>query len=185
MFNVGIYSSAMRMGKSETAKYFVKEYKYNMLTFAEPMKDMIGVVLKGLGYGEDKIYEMLYGNLKELVIPELGVTPRFLLVTLGSKWGRGMINDDMWIKIALGNLDPNLRYVCEDVRLLNEAEHLREKGFKIIRVINPRIPLVESISEGKLDDYSFDHVIMNDGSIEDLHEQIENIVCKDWGIVYG
>jgi len=44
---------------------------------------------------------------------------------------------------------------------------------------------VESISEGKLDDYSFDHVIMNDGSIEDLHEQIENIVCKDWGIVYG
>ena len=184
MFNIGIYSSAMRMGKSETAKYLVEDYKYNMLTFAGPMKDMVTVVFKGLGYDEVAIEDMLYGNLKDIPVKELGVTPRFMLVTLGSKWGRGMVDDDIWIKIAMNSLDPNLRYVCEDVRLRNEAERLREKGFKIIRVINSRIPLVDSISEGKLDDYPFDHIIHNEGSIKDLHKAIESIIKNDWGIVY-
>ena len=69
-------------------------------------------------------------------------------------------------------------------KTFQQAEHLREKGFKLIRVINPRVPLVESISEGKLDDYSFDYILMNDGSIEDLHKQVESIICGDWGVIY-
>lgn len=184
MFNVGIYSSAMRMGKSEVAKYLVRQHNYEMLTFAKPMKDMIEVLLIQLGYQDDVICRMLYGDLKEELIPELGVTPRHLLVTLGSKWGREMVDDDMWIKIALQAISSDKRYVCEDVRLYNEAERLRAKGFKIIRVVNPRVPLVDSISEGKLDDYKFDHVILNVGSIKDLHIQIDNMK-RDWEILHG
>lgn len=180
MFNIGLYSSSMRMGKSETAKYLIAKYFFKMVTFAEPMKDMITIVLKGLGYSDEKIYDMLYGNLKAQIIPELGVTPRDLLVTLGSKWGRGMIHNDMWVMIATKSLDGNLNYVCEDVRLPNEAERLRKEGFKIVRITNSRIPLVNSISEGKLDDYKFDYIIPNEGSIPDLYNEIDKMM-KTWG----
>jgi hypothetical protein len=179
MYNLGFYSSSPQQGKSTISKYLVEKYNYSMLTFASPMKDMITIIFKGLGYSDDKIEAMLYGNLKEVIVKELGVTPRHMLVTLGSEWGRGMIDDSMWIKIAMKSLDNTINHVCEDIRLLNEAERLRSKGFKIIRVINPRATLVESISEGKLDDYNFDKVLINDGTIEDLQKSVDSMI-KEW-----
>lgn len=186
VFNIGLYSSNPQSGKSETAKYLVSKYDYGMLTFAQPMKDMISILLRNLRYDENTIRRMLYGDLKEEAIPELStetkkITPRILLVSLGSEWGRAMINDDMWVTIASNSLSPNLKYVCEDVRLFNEAEQLRRKDFKIIRVVNSRVPKVESISEGKLDGYSFDHIINNEGTIQDLHKEIDNMI-RDWRI---
>jgi len=177
VLNIGIYSSSMQQGKTTIANYIVNECNYSIVTFARPMKDMITVLLESLGYDDTMVRRMLYGDLKEWTIPELStesheVTCRLLLVTLGSKWGREMINQDMWINMATSKLDKNSKYVCEDVRLFNEAECLRRNGFKIIRVINPRIPLVDSISEGKLDNYPFDYTIMNDGSVDDLYSRI-------------
>lgn len=178
MFNIGFYSQSARMGKSTCAKYLIEKYGYNMLTFASPMKDMLEIPLRKLGYSEEVIYEMLYGSMKEYVIPELNATPRKLLVTLGSGWGRGMIDDNMWINIACSSLDVNERFVCEDVRLPNEAETLHNKGFKIIKIVNSRVPIVESVSEGKLENYVFDEIVINEGTIPELYSRLDDIISS-------
>lgn len=174
MNNIGLYSPSMQMGKTTVAKYLISKYGYETVILARTLKRMLEVFLQDLGYTSHYAQEMIYGTRKEIVIPELGVTPRHLMQTLGTEWARTYVHPDVWIKICTANLIKNQPYVSEDIRFLNEGEAFREAGFKIVKIINPRVPIIRNhASEGELDNYSFDYVIINDGTIEDLYKKID------------
>jgi hypothetical protein len=79
-------------------------------------------LLREIGHCEDDVERMIEGDLKEAVHPELGVSPRHLMVTLGTEWGRDAVHPDLWVRIWAASLPEAAHVVAEDVRFPNEVE---------------------------------------------------------------
>ena len=63
-----------------------------------------------------------------------------------------------------------------DVRFQNEADYIRSKGGIIVRIVRPGIISGNHESELKQCEIAADIEIVNDGTIEDLHNKIRNII---------
>ena len=181
MVNIGLYSPNPQSGKSTTATYIKSKYGHESIILATTLKSMTDVFLKSLGYSEEMRDRMIYGDLKEYVIPEVGRTTRYLMITLGTDWGRGKVSDNVWINIALKARNPEVNYISDDIRYPNEAVSFRDNCFKLVRIYNPRVPVVNSISEGNLEDFKFDYYIENNGSFEELYQQIDSMMEYFYG----
>lgn len=172
---VGLYSSCAQSGKSVVAGALAERGYYNV-KFAGPLKDMTRGLLYSMGFDTDTVERMVEGDLKEEVLPGFDtVTPRHVMQTLGTDWGREAVDKDMWTKVALAKIDRlrrlDARVVIDDMRFPNEFKALRARGGFMIRVVRPSAPHVGSSRyEGLLDDQEFDAIITNDGSLEDLRQ---------------
>lgn len=159
-------------GKSTIAQHLADGHHFVKISFADRLKEM----LKALGLTN----EMLYGAEKETPIDWLhGKTPRYLMQTLGTEWGRNLVHPDIWINaahidinncIALGG-----RVVVEDVRFPNEVALIRElKGeiWGVVRdaVLRPDEHISESLDVAQNADWMF----FNNSTIDDLCVQIDN-----------
>lgn len=76
-------------------------------------------------------------------------------------------------------------WLITDTRFPNEAKAIKDRGGIIIRVERPR-PFDHPTelgnthpSETSLDNYIFDYVIKNDGTIEELIEKVKQILIKE------
>ncbi len=75
---------------------------------------------------------------KELPLPGLGKSPRFLLQTLGTEWGRGMVSQTIWIDRLMRQVEHWAAAgrgvtVC-DVRFNDEAEAIIAAGGAVWRI---------------------------------------------------
>ena len=119
------------------------------------------------------------------------VTPRWVLQHFGTEVMRQNMHDAIWIDSCL------MRYTGEptviaDTRFMNEINTIREMGGKIILVKRGQDPdWFTSYVEGNIiptgvhsSEYAwaksdFDHVIMNDGTLENLYEQVDDLVISN------
>ena len=99
-------------------------------------------------------------------------------------WGtdyRRQQNDDYWIekwgkKVSyIMDNRPLTNIIAADVRFLNEIGCIEASGGLVIRVVRPSLPPDFHVSETELDNYPFDLVIENNGTIEQLEEQIKKL----------
>jgi len=98
---------------------------------------------------------------------------RIMLQRFGTEVGRQIINDNIWVDLGLKNLDKDKNYVIPDTRFLNEAESIRGHKGLVFRVNRNGVkPVNDHVSEIGLDDYRFDVIFNNNGSIEDLREKV-------------
>lgn len=177
-----LYSSAPQSGKSTVAQVLTDK-GYRSLKFAAALKDMLRSLLRSVGYGELAIEEALEGVAKEVPVWSLGgKTPRELMQTLGTDWGRKLVSPDLWIDImsmrVSSVLTQGLRVVVDDMRFPNEYEAMRALGATMVRVMRPNLPAPKTThpSEGLLDLASFDHVIINDHDVSALREKAYSFV---------
>lgn len=106
-------------GKSTAAAYLRDSHGYELVKFADGLKDM----LRALGASEAEIE----GDLKEKPSALFcGQTPRYVMQTLGTEWGRDLIHPGFWThlwKLKVSKLLSLGRcVVCDDVRFPNEYE---------------------------------------------------------------
>lgn len=144
-------------GKSTVAGMLCEKYGYHLMSFATPIKDM----LMAMGLTEDEIYSV---ELKEKTIERFGKSPREMLQLLGTEFGRNLIADDIWVRVLEEKIEPSDHIVIDDVRFRNEAEMIRGKGGKIIRIerIGQELGMIDShISEAGIPDDLVDNVITN------------------------
>lgn len=107
-------------------------------------------------------------------------TPRALMIFKGSN--QRTVDSDYWIKklkaVVEKDHDSDL-FLIPDVRYRNEVESLQNifgNSFKVVR-INGRVePQSNDPSERDLDDYSFDHYIVNDGGLDDLRQKVTTLM---------
>jgi hypothetical protein len=66
-------------------------------------------------------------------------------------------------------------WIITDVRFPNEAEAIKQIGGILIRVHRSNMPVSHHISETALDDYKFHIDISNDGTIEDLVTNVQEV----------
>lgn len=99
---------------------------------------------------------------------------RRLLQVLGTEVGRKMIHNDIWVTMATKDLNPDDKVVFADVRFPNEAQAIKDLGGQIWRVNRPEAePVNAHTSETAMNDWPFDAILTNDGTLEDLQGQVE------------
>ena len=166
---IGLYSPAPGCGKTTVANLLIE---HRPVSFAAPLKGAVSNMLIDLGLPGLYAYED-----KEAIIPELGVSARHMMQTLGTEWGRACIHPDFWVKIARAKMQRIMSdggsVVVDDVRFPNEAAMIFELGGELWRIDRPGVTYNgDHSSEGRLEDITPDRVIVNDGTITQLKEKI-------------
>lgn len=164
-------------GKS-TAAQALEDAGYWRMRFADPLKAMVRALLRECGYDDATIARMIDGDLKQQPIPELcGKTPRQVMQTLGTEWGRNMVGDTLWTGIARRKAERSpWPVVVDDVRFGNEAGLIRDMGGMVIKVRRPGVGLMDHPSETGVLGIEAD-VDLDNGGTEDALRRAALTVC--------
>lgn len=167
-----------KSGKDTFASYLIEKYGYKRLSFADPMREALlrlnpSIPYMGLDVGiklATAVRLMGWESVKRET-PEV----RDLLQRFGTEVGREMFGENFWVDLAISKIQPGDKIVFSDVRYKNEADAIRSIGGLIIRVNRDGVVAAnDHSSEHDLDDYDFDLVVDNNGSLEDLWAVIES-----------
>jgi hypothetical protein len=138
-----------------------------VLGFADPLYAGLATML---GCDESALRDRA---TKELPLP-LGRSPRHLLQTLGTEWGRELVRGDLWIWRARERFHEAARLGAEvvafsDVRFANELAFIRQElGGQVWWVERPGVVGGSHASEHSLTADQCDRVISNVGSRDQL-----------------
>lgn len=180
---IGIHGK-LKSGKT-TLTNFLTAWGFEELLFADGLKDMVCALL---GCTREQLEDQEFKNTEVPWIP--GVTPRKLMQTLGTEWGRN-INEDLWVSRTLAQARTIPRVIISDVRFPNELQALQGIGaltVKIVRNIDRSGVEHAHISETALDDVPnsmYDIVIDNNGSLAELKQAAGELITnyekiKEW-----
>ena len=164
-------------GKDSVAKILVEYSSQPFVkgSFAQPLYQCVSAIT---GMPISKLQDRAF---KEQVIPWLGKSPRQLLQSLGTEWGRDMVDPEIWIRIAMDwagqHTSNGWNVVITDVRFQNEAKAVLNAGGEVWRVQRPTGPRLDGdaashSSEAGIDDRFVSRVIDNSGSLDDLRAQV-------------
>ena len=165
---IGICGRA-RSGKDTAADYIIEECGFEKYSMADPIREM----LESVGVNPS--------CNKEDTIPMFGKSPREMMQTLGTEWGRNCVSEDIWLNLAkdlykrLSDDGGFYGLVIPDIRFENEAEWIRKNGL-LIRIVRPDAMAVAShSSENGISTEAVDEIIWNNGSLDLLYRKL-NVV---------
>lgn len=116
---------------------------------------------------------------KELIIDWLGVSPRHLLRTSGTEWGRELVHPDIWLKLMDRRIDRLAAEGCGFVaicgtRFLNEADMVRSRGGEVWWIDRPVVSIgPPHVSDILLTADDCDRVIDNRYTADELRSSLD------------
>ena len=165
-------------GKSSVADYLVSMKDFEQVSWAEPLKEVIGIELMGLTWNQ------VYGTEedKETMDEFWGRTPRDIMQLVGTECCRKVIHEDFWVKIGSRRIqhfiDHDINVVLPDCRFVNEAEAIKKLGGTMVRITREgQISTDTHASETALDKYGFDYEMSaKSGDLDGLFERVDQIL---------
>jgi hypothetical protein len=165
-------------GKDTIAEFLADNYEFKRISLADPLRKGISAMFQlPPEYLTDR-------DLKEKPMDRLcGKSPRQVMQTLGTEWGRKTLCNDIWLKIAQLEIDYNQKLanannyyikgvVISDIRFEGEAKWLRDQGGIIWHIYRPENPYAiktdHESEQGITVNVDDDILVVNDSSIEDL-----------------
>lgn len=191
---IGIIGKA-GAGKDTLGDYIKQNYNGVRYAFADPIKD---ITRKMFLFDE----EQLYGNKKEVIDERWGITPRQSFQVIGTNimqlgiygympnmldkvpiHGFWVYHFKLWYNDFISKPEnKNKLIVITDVRFPHEAEMLRELNALLIKIERPDLntdnKMYEHSSETSIDKITSDITIMNDSTIEELHQKMDAILTN-------
>lgn len=168
---IGI-AGAARSGKDTLADFLQVETGGYIYHLADPMRAMLLA-----GFGID-LNTQHWRERKEEVIGPIGKSPRQLMQTLGTEWGRNLISEELWLvmaQIQLRTRGPGM--IVPDIRFENEAKWVRDRGGILIHLRRKDAQKVqEHTSESGVTPALGEVTISNDGTLQDLQILVGEIV---------
>jgi hypothetical protein len=195
-------------GKDTAADYFVNFHEFRRDSFASTLKDAVSAVFgwdRELLEGRTKEAREWREQIDPWWSARLGIphlTPRWILQHWGTEVCRHGFHDDIWI----ASLENKLRRsrnntVISDCRFYNEVAAIKNQGGRVIwiqRGITPHWYSIatqanrgDSAAQRWLDqqgihasEYSwagtqFDYIVENNGSIDSLYRQLNDLLVTD------
>jgi len=173
-----------RSGKDTFADYCCEKYEYKKTAIAKPLKDISKILFNFTD-------EQLYGEKKEIIDENWGITPRRAFQFIGTdlirdKFGELIkdIGNDFWIKhfeINYREMKNNKNIIVSDIRFQNEVDMIKKLGGIIIKI--ERINKNEN-DENKNDENKNDeNENENKNKKNDLHiseNEIDEIISYDF-----
>lgn len=162
-------------GKDTLAKHMVEKYNFKTISFAQPIRDALAAMM-GI------TQEQFQHPLKEQVITEIGKSPRQMMQTLGTEWGRQLVNPDLWLILAERKMrqywDEGYNVVITDVRFNNEAELVQRLGGVIVLLIRDdgsKTSQTTHASESGISSGFVDRVLLNNSEVADLYAEFDEV----------
>lgn len=168
-------------GKTLASQYLCEKYGYTKLSLADPIKYAIKEIF-------DFTDEQLWGDQKEVVDEYWGVSPRFVMQMVGTDFFRiqlkekiPRIGDNIWVMLLSKRITNGLlnskKIVVDDIRFPNEAEMIHKMGGTLVRIIRSNNNNTDHhISEQIGESITTDKILENNGSIEDLYHNIDQLM---------
>lgn len=175
MILIGITGPA-RAGKSTVARYLV-EHGFVEVSFAAPIKRAIATAF------DIDIADLERADFKEAALPWLGKSPRYLLQTLGTEWGRKMVAPDLWLIIAARRIEKAraggaVGVIVSDVRFDNEADFILARQGELWRIWREAAAAVRAHeSERGINDSYPARGILNNGSFAELYTRVDALLA--------
>lgn len=176
-------TGAAGCGKDTLADALKSIYYYEKYSFAGPIKEAICAMFSD--------YTLFDRDNKESPLAWINASPRSLAQTLGTEWGREMIDKDIWIKLAnrfwnrlrerKDSYDVPVRMVIPDVRFENEARWIKAAGGVVVKVTRPGndLSVPEHKSEAGIPGLLVDGTVLNlEGHLEDAYNQLMKIIRR-------
>lgn len=157
------------VGKDTAADHLVRNHGFVKIALADPLRDGLKAML---GLSDQRFDDR---NLKEAQIDWLGASPRQLLQTLGTEWGRNYIARDLWLRVAARRIDalpPGAHVVVSDIRFEDEAAWVRKQGGQLWHIRRDIQASDPHSSEQGIALQPGDVEIFNTGSLAQLHAQL-------------
>lgn len=173
-------------GKDTAAAYLSATYGFTTAAFADALRTVAtGLLLAG---GIHDTTWLTDPSRKNVPIPGIGFSARHILQTLGTEWGRRLMDDCLWIRLLEQRLGLAAgagraiapRIVITDVRFPNEAKWLQLQRAPLIRLHRDSAPQVRAHdSEAHIDDLPAAIDIHNHGhSLDGLHELLDGVMAE-------
>jgi hypothetical protein len=171
-----------RSGK-DTAATFLKELGFIRVAFADKLKDHC-MSMYNLSQ------QQVHGNLKDQIDSRYGVTPRFILQTIGEGHRQAYI--DTWVSYVFNKTVIDLikeghnKFCVTDCRYKSEIQFARDWAeennhqIEVVKIVRPNFEALTGrlhISELDLDNYEdIDAKILNNGSQSDFKNKIITLI---------
>lgn len=134
-FPIIAFTGKMGSGKTTAADYLRETHGFARLSFAAPLKRAAFAIFgeefdRLMLVGKEEPSEFLFGN-----------SPRHVLQTLGTEWGRNFIHQDLWVELFSREVDRIEAegvfsgIVVDDLRFVNEADKVLNMGGVVFRVV--------------------------------------------------
>jgi hypothetical protein len=190
----------MHSGKTTLAHLVVERLGYTRLALADPVKDAVEwacnqFIAFNLGYFPDRQDALGMHGAPPILIDRQEIEDakhvfRPILQWWGTEFARQYLkNDRVWIEMFLDRLRHTIGpVVTDDVRFPNEAQALRDVGFRIVRIVRPEEDRLDSIgsqqtmgelshaSEIALNAIVPDTTITNDGTVDELFTALTGVL---------
>ena len=183
-------------GKGTVSDRLEQKHNFRKDSFAKSLKDAVSSM-----FNWDR--EMLEGKTDESRAwrekPDVfwskrfgkDVTPRWVLQYFGTEVMRQGMHDSIWIDSCMARYDGKPTVIA-DTRFENEIKIIREMGGSILLVKRGQdpdwftdyvegnvVPKNVHLSEYAWAKSEYDHLITNDGTLEELHSKIDNLVISN------
>jgi hypothetical protein len=185
MSHIIAFTGLAGSGKDTAANYLIENHGYQKMSFAATLKDAIAIIF---GWPRDLLEGITDESRKwrdekdEWWSKRLNmyISPRKVLQIWGTELCRQHFHPDIWIaslERQLSQLPKTAKVVITDCRFENEAAIIRNIGGRVIHIRRSLTITKENhISESGIKLEKNDILIDNIGSIESLHNKIEDII---------
>lgn len=147
----------MRVGKDEAVEYLLSKYGGNKITFADPLYEILYHTQNAFGFIREKDREFLQ---------------------MIGMWARSK-DPNVFVKLALEDVNDDENFFCNDLRFANEFSALKTSGWICVKILRKTNIISEHQSEVELTtENNWDYVVENNGSLEEFHKKLDDIVCK-------
>lgn len=161
-------------GKDTVGAYLARAHNFSLVAFADPIRDALMAA-----FGLD--YRVFKSEHKETVIDWIGKSPRQMMQTLGTDWGRYLVKKTIWTDLMERRIQQSLHagdsdIVITDVRFWTEAALISRLGGQVWRIYRPESETTRHnahISENEMDCIPVHHTLINDGTLEQLYEFVD------------
>lgn len=174
-----------RCGKDVAARYISERYGYKHVKLAQPLKEVLKTAFR---FTDDD----LETDLKDQISPKWGVSPRTLMNYIGTQVFQYDIANVVpqlkdrcfWINHLLDTHCKQDHIVISDLRFHHEIRRIREHVadsdcvFRVIRILRNGTSHGSLVSEMESEQLQVDNVLNNNGTIQDLYDQIDVIMKK-------
>ncbi len=165
-------------GKSTAADYYRDRYGFTVVNFADGLKDVLRHVL---GLSEAQVR----GDLKDVVDPRWGGTPRDIMIRLGLG-GRQILWPEVWVEACFRRIDrlrddPNKRlFAIGDVRYESECRAIVDHGGAVLKLARrvTDIPTEASVDEVPAD--LIWNTVENETTSADELRAILDVIPRPW-----
>ena len=175
-------------GKDTVGEFLYTKHDFCVYRMADPLKfglsRMFNIPLEDI---ENQ-------DIKNLPSYKFGKSIRYLMQTLGTEWGRNMVEDDVWIKMAIENIEnienrestpPFMQsnIVITDIRFDNEAKMVQDMGGHVIEITRPHnesngltAGVQNHTSNAGIIPSLIDRLIINDGTVTQLYKKVDDFM---------